>query len=519
MSKLRFIFHPSRTKARTSNFLNLKLCDVPVFLVTSQGQLPAIAYLARHEIICPGNHEKSLNTQSSDMKIRFLNLFVACFSLLLSVQSCETPTEEQRKPNIVLVFTGDLGYGDLASYGHPLIKTPVLDGMADEGIRFTSFYSAASVCTPARAALLTGRYPIRNTPNNFGPESTTGLPESEVTLANLLSDQGYVTMAVGKWHLGHLPQYLPTSRGFDTFYGLPYSNDMILPWCPWLTEDDRLFLYEDDTPVKEIGFDQGELTVDYTLKATTFIREHKDKPFFLYFAHSMPHLPISTTEPFLGQSEAGLYGDVIETIDWSMGELFKALEESGIDEHTLVIFTSDNGPWQNLPARMLQRGIKETHSGSAGMLRGSKMTSYEGGFRVPAIVRWPDRIPENQVSSEIVNTMDLFSTIVELSGAELPEDRPIDGRNVMPLLEGKSFDNPEPFFYLSGTTLHGVRADNWKLRVTEGSGVELYDLALDPSEKYNRANEYAEVVKKLSAMMGEFSQETGARLVVLDQTP
>ena len=221
-------------------------------------------------------------------------------------------------------------------------------------------------------ALLTGRYPIRNTPHNFGPESKNGIPEDEVTIADMLKEKGYKTMAIGKWHLGHMPAYLPTSNGFDDFYGLPYSNDMILPYCPWLSEKDTLYLYEGAKKSKVINHKQDKLTKNYTQKAIEFIQSNKDQPFFLYLAHSMPHLPISTSEEFLGKSKGGLYGDVIETIDWSMGEILNTLKEAGIDENTLVIFTSDNGPWHNLPERMIQREVETWHTGSKGLFRGAK---------------------------------------------------------------------------------------------------------------------------------------------------
>ncbi|HMQ50419.1 MAG TPA: sulfatase [Saprospiraceae bacterium] len=422
----------------------------------------------------------------------------------------ETPMIE-KPTNIILVFADDLGYGDLSCYGHPTIHTKHLDKMAGEGIRFTSFYAAASVCTPSRAALLTGRYPIRNAPYNFGPESKDGLPLEEITLAEVLKKKGYKAQAIGKWHLGHLPAYLPTARGFDSFYGLPYSNDMILPWCPWLTESDKLFLYEDGLPVKEIGYDQENLTVDYTQKATAFIREHRDEPFFLYLAHNMPHLPISTAKAFVGKSQAGLYGDVVETIDWSMGEIFRAIQEAGIEQNTLVVFASDNGPWQNLPKRMLQKGVLETHAGSAGMLKGSKATTYEGGFRVPAIVRWPGKIPAQQVSREVVNTMDIFATLVEIAGAELPADRKIDGRSIYPLLTGERQATSHPFFYCREAVLEAVRVGKWKLRYTTGSGYELYDLDTDPGEKFNAVEAHPDIVVKLANEMQHFATETGAQ--------
>ncbi len=438
-----------------------------------------------------------------------------CIAAFLT--SCESLEKKNIQTNIIIVFADDLGYGDLSCYGHPNIKTVNLDKMADDGIRFTSFYAAAPVCTPSRAALLTGRYPIRNSPNNFGPDSKDGLPLYEITIADILSKQGYKTMAIGKWHLGHLTEYLPTSRGFDSFYGLPYSNDMIHPWCPWLKEEDNVLnLYEDTVAVREIGFDQDELTVNYTKKAIDFIRQQKDQPFFLYLAHSMPHLPVSTSKEFIGKSKAGLYGDVIETIDWSVGEILSSLKELGIDENTIVVFTSDNGPWNNLPERMLQKGVKPWHGGSAGLLRGSKATSYEGGFRVPAIIRWPGQIQKGQTSDEIVTTMDLFSTLVNIAGGELPTDRKIDGNNIYPLLKGENDTSIKTFFYLTGTTVQAVRKGKWKLRYTKSSGTELYNLDTDPSEKYNLTNDYQDIVKELYQELKDFAIETNAKIETID---
>jgi len=433
--------------------------------------------------------------------------------LLLSTCSSESRPGEDSPPNIILIFTDDLGYGDLSNYGNPTIRTPHLEQMAEEGIKFNSFYAAAPVCTPSRAALLTGRYPIRHTPFNFGPESTDGLPINEVTIADLLSEQGYATLAVGKWHLGHLPEYLPTANGFDHFYGLPYSNDMILPWCPWLSETDTLFMYEDDQPAQVINFDQEGLTETYTEQAIQFINNHREEPFFLYLAHNMPHLPISTGDRFRGKSKGGLYGDVIEALDWSTGEILSTLQELDLDEHTIVVFTSDNGPWQNLPDRMLQRGIEPWHSGSAGPLRGAKATTWEGGFRVPCMVRWPGRIPAGQVSNAMVSTMDLFVTLSQLGGATIPADRPIDGHDIWPLIADEKPDVPtEPFFYLWLDSLQAVREGPWKLRIAYPEPIQLYHLDRDPAERYNVALQHPERVKALRQRMVTFAEETGAKM-------
>ncbi len=319
-------------------------------------------------------------------------------------------------------------------------------------------------------------------------------------------------MAIGKWHLGHQKDYLPTSRGFDSFYGLPYSNDMILPWCPWLTEDHTLDLYVDSLAVEEIGFAQEDLTVNYTKKAVEFIQENKDQPFFLYLAHSMPHLPVYTSDEFLGKSKAGLYGDVIQTIDWSVGEILNTLRELNIDDNTMVIFTSDNGPWQNMPDRMLQNGVQPWHAGSVGLLRGSKATTYEGGFRVPGIISWPNQIPKGQTSSEIATTMDLFTTIVDITGGELPDDRVIDGNSILSLLKGEECIPTKQHFYLMGNRVEALRVGEWKLRCTKSDGIELYNLNIDPAERCNQSDQYPELVDELYQKMKDFSIETGAKI-------
>jgi arylsulfatase A-like enzyme len=452
------------------------------------------------------------------MKLKNLTFYSIILAVIFSSFSCsqKEQIQDSNQPNVVLIFVDDMGYGDLGCYGHPNIKTPNIDNMADEGIRFTSFYAVAPVCTPSRAGLLTGRYPIRSIPTNCGPSSPEkGMPVSEITIANILKDEGYNTTAIGKWHLGQAKRFLPTSRGFDSFYGLPYSNDMILPWCPWLTENDTLFMYENEKPVKAIGFNQDDLIVDYTKKAVEFIEAQKNEPFFLYLAHAMPHLPISTADEFRGKSDGGLYGDVVETLDWSVGQILATLKEQGLDNNTLVIFTSDNGPWQNLPKRMLQKGVEPWHGGTAGPLRGAKATTYEGGFRVPGIVRWPGIIPKKQVTTEIATTMDLFSTIVEVAGAELPTDRKIDGHNILPLLKGKAKSPTKKLYYFNGKKAEGIRKGEWKLRITEAEGVQLFNLKDDAGEKYNRAEDNWEVVQKLYSDLKKFTEKTKGEILDL----
>jgi arylsulfatase A-like enzyme len=447
-------------------------------------------------------------------KANILHSIFVLFGLLLPFVSCQKQQSKNqdtdKKPNIILIYMDDMGYGDLECYGHPLIKTPHINNLAENGIKFTSFYAPAAVCTPSRAGLLTGRYPVRNTPFNFGPESTSGLSPSEVTIAEVLKEAGYKTAAIGKWHLGHLPQFLPTAQGFDSYYGLPYSNDMILPWCPWLSPEDKLMLYQDTIPVKEIGKNQEKITLDYSEQAISFIKENKDNPFFLYLAHSMPHLPISAAKEFQGKSAAGLYGDVIEMVDWTIGEMLSTLKEIHIEENTLIIFTSDNGPWHNLPERMLQDGIQSWHTGSTGMLRGAKATTYEGGLRVPSIMYWPGVIQPGQVNHDIVSVLDIFPTLVNISGATLPENVKIDGMDIVPVLKKNASSPRTSFIYCKEKTVQAIRKEEWKLRNTAGEGLELYNLHLDPGEMYNRVEEFPELVNELLSEMHAFVKETNA---------
>ena len=407
-------------------------------------------------------------------------------------------------PNIVLLFADDLGYGDLASYGHPIIRTPNLDKLAREGIRLTSFYSAPS-CVPARTQLLLGRYPPRVKLGRTSVNGSAGIPEREVTLAQAIKAAGYRTAMMGKWHLGYAKdEYLPVGKGFDYWFGLPHSNDMIKPW---VQTDVPLWLYENTKKI-EHPVDQDTLTTRYTERAVKFVKESGRDPFFLYLAYNMPHLPIHTAGGFQGRSRAGLFGDVIETIDWSAGEIVKALRESGKESNTFVVFTSDNGPWLNLPARMLQDGNLPWHAGTPGLLRGAKHTTYEGGVRVPCIIRWPDQLPGGRTSPEMAATMDLYVTLIRAAGGKLP-GHPVDGYDLRPFLSGAEKKSPRrEFFYYHRGGFKGVRSEAWKLRHSDEGETELFNLELDPSERYNRAEEKPEIVARLATRLEEMSKET-----------
>ena len=446
--------------------------------------------------------------------VRYLPIFLVLFVFWEGCTSSDAQVTQ--KPNIVIVFADDLGYGDLATYGHPTIQTPNFDRMASEGMKFTQFYSAASVCTPSRAGLLTGRLPVRSGMASDArrvlfPDSKYGLPAEEITIAEALKEQGYATAAIGKWHLGHHEQYLPTNHGFDTYYGIPYSNDMDrvvggewkeIFWEP-KSEYWNVPLIR-DLEVIERPAQQETITKRYTEETVKFIKEHKDQPFFVYLAHSMVHVPLFASDAFNGKSRRGLYGDTIEEMDWGIGQIMQTLEAEGIDENTLVFFTSDNGPWLTF----------YTHGGSAGLLRGGKGMTWEGGVREPGLAWWPGTIPAGTVQPVVASTMDLFTTALTMGGASIPDDRIIDGKNLLPILKGESVDEVhEGYIYYRGVRIFAARKGSWKAhfmtqwayesdnQYTEHDPPLLFNLDLDPSEQYDVAEDHPEVIAEIREMV------------------
>lgn len=412
------------------------------------------------------------------------------------------------RPNVVILFTDDMGYGDLACYGHPSIKTPNIDRLADDGIRLTSFVTG-SWCVPSRTQLMTGRYLPRIRFNgNTGAGGTGGLPDSEWTLAEALKDSGYKTHMVGKWHLGYKQKkFLPVNQGFDTWFGLPYSNDYMKPW---VQTDEPLGLFRGESMV-EHPFDQDLLTTRYTKEAVQLIeRSGGDHPFLLYLAYAMPHLPLAVSDERRGSSNAGFYGDVIEEVDWSVGQVVKALEEKGIADNTLVFFASDNGPWIEMPMRMQQAGNELWHAGSAGPLRGSKGQTYEGGPRVPAMLRWPGKIAAGQVSAGFIGMPDIYRTILSVAGAKLP-DQTLDGYDLTRFLTGKTKSAPRQEYFYFKRDLEALRSGDWKLRTASGE-LELFNMVTDPFERINRVADYPEKAQTLLSRMHEMANEVGVKV-------
>ena len=443
---------------------------------------------------------------------------LAAFSFLAANTARAADPE---RPNLIVIFADDLGYGELGCYGHPDFQTPSLDRMAAEGARLTNFYVPMPYCAPSRASLLTGRYPFRHgltknpTPDAKPESDRLGLDLSELLVSEILRDAGYATACVGKWHLGHQPEFLPRRRGFDEYFGIPYSNDM------------RPVNLLDGEQVVEAPAVQATLTKRYTERSIQFIKQNRERPFFLYLPHAMPHKPLAVSEPFEGKSGANLYGDAIAELDWSVGRILETLRKDELDRKTLVIFTSDNGPW---------------FGGDTGGLRGMKGKSWDGGVRVPMIARWPGKIPAGQVCDAVAGTIDFFPTALALAGIPLPTDRVIDGRNLLPLLSGEAEKIHDGYLIMTGEKIMAVRSGKWKLhleapskwpdhiledskwvdpRAPDGISIlapsnqpgpdqypgirgsitprdgMLFDLEADPSESRDVAGEHPEIVERL----------------------
>ena len=468
--------------------------------------------------------------------------------LILALLVCcalgQSPAAIISKPNIVFIMADDLGYGDLGCYGAKDIRTPHIDRLAREGTRFTSFYVAQAVCTASRAALLTGCYANRvGMAGALNHTSTTGLHSGEKLLSELLKTQGYATAIYGKWHLGHREPFLPTRRGFDQWFGIPYSNDNG-PLHPVTRGIPSLPLYENEQ-VAELDPDQSQFTRRITERAVKFITRHKDQPFFLYVPHIMPHVPIFASAKFKGTSGRGLYGDVVQELDWSVGEIMAALRKNGIDGRTLVVFTSDNGPF-------LSYG---EHAGSAAPLREGKLTAFGGGVDVPCLMRWPGRVPAGRVTAELVTSMDLYTSFARMCGATLPTVK-IDGTDLSPLVLGeKGATGRDTFWFYSGEELQAVRVGDWKLHLpheyltvaaspgtggkpsnwenmkplsievsgirgiasrhgyrVEKIGLALYDLKNDPGETRDMASAHPEIVARLQAEVARARADLGDSL-------
>ena len=461
-----------------------------------------------------------LNTTKSNPLLTF-----SILTSLLIIQSCNNQHQDQvnsttqSKPNFIIIFADDLGYGDLGAYGHPTIKTPNLDQMAEEGQKWTNFYAAASVCTPSRAGLLTGRLPVRSgmcsdKSRVLFPDSHHGLPATEITLAEQLKSAGYKTACIGKWHLGHHEQYLPTNHGFDYYYGIPYSNDMDKVskkrYMEYFRDTDAIKTEDFNVPlirnteIIERPADQNTITKRYAEEAVSFIKENKDQPFFIYLAHNLPHIPLFASQEFLGKSERGLYGDVVEEIDHGVGQIIAALKAEGLDENTIVVFTSDNGPW--LPFK--------THGGSAGLLRAGKGSTWEGGMREPCIFWGPGRI-KPAVVSDLGSTMDFFTTFSKMAGVAVPDDRIIDGVDLSPVLSANEPGPQRGILYYRGTSLYAARLGDYKLHyITQGAygmfGEKevhdpplLFNLSHDPSEQYNVAEDHPEIIGQINELVKE----------------
>ena len=466
---------------------------------------------------------KNILKQRLTISILLISLLQCSCSLLSQLQAQTNLPKKTSIPNIIIIFCDDLGYGDLPAYGGTQTETPYINQLAKEGVRFTEFYAAQAVCSASRAALLTGCYPNRiGISGALGPGSRTGLSTEETTLAEIVKTKGYATAIIGKWHLGDREKFLPLQHGFDYYFGLPYSNDMWpvnyngIPYNDTTLYRGRyplLPLYKNNQIIERIQTleDQSTLTTRYTEEAVNFIRTHQKQPFFLYLPHSMPHVPLAVSEKFKGKSKQGLYGDVLMEIDWSVGKIMQTLQQLALDKNTLVIFTSDNGPWMNYG----------NHAGNTGGLREGKGTSFEGGQKVPCIMRWPGKIPSGTVCTQLAATLDILPTIAHITQADVPKQT-IDGVNISSLLfnpQSKSV-RENLYYYYRQNSLEAVRNEQFKLVLPhEGRSYEhqlpgkdgypgtapenvpvsmaLYDLRRDPGERYDVQQSYPEMVKAL----------------------
>ncbi len=440
------------------------------------------------------------------------NLILGTTCLLAA--GCGTTAEPEvssQKPNVVVIFCDDLGYGDIGPFGHPSIHTPHLDKMAREGQKWTNFYAAAPVCTPSRAGLLTGRLPVRSGMASkkrrvLFPDSDGGLPENEITIAEILKEQGYKTACIGKWHLGHLEPYLPSNNGFDYYFGIPYSNDMdrikgIDHYESCVNPKVEYFQVPlmQNNEVIEMPANQITITKRYTEETVNFIKENADSSFFIYLAHTMPHVPLFTAQEFKNKSLRGVYGDVIEELDWSVGQVLQTLKEQGLDKNTLVVFTSDNGPWLTF----------NELGGTAGLLKGGKGSTYEGGMREPTIFWWPGKIAPG-VKMQMSSTLDLYPTLCNIAGAKMPDDRIFDGYDLSPVLFNNGETKRNVIFYYRDTDVFAVRMGSYKahFKTQKGFGEDtytehdpplLYNLDVDPAEQYNIASDHPEVIEQIKA--------------------
>lgn len=452
-------------------------------------------------------------------------------TLLLASHLLTTPAVAA-PPNIVVIFMDDMGYGDIGPFGAEGYETPNLDRMAREGRKFTDFYVTQAVCSASRAGLLTGCYNVRvGILGALGPKARHGIHEDEVTIAEICKQKGYATACYGKWHLGHHQKFLPLQHGFDDYFGLPYSNDMwpFHPGVAHLPMEQRLkrwphlpLIDKNDIVNPQVtGKDQEQLTTQYTERAVAFIEQNQDRPFFLYVPHSMVHVPLYVSDKFKGKSQRGLFGDVMMEVDWSVGQILDALRRNKLDENTLVIFTSDNGPW-------LSYG---EHAGSAGPLREGKGTMFDGGCRESTLMWWPGVVPAGSVCKTPAMTIDILPSVAELVGAELPA-HPIDGRSILPLIKGESTQSPhEAYYFYYGRQLQAVRSGKWKLhfphdyRTMAGRpggvggkpqpyerariGLSLFDLSTDVGETKNVAEQHPDVVKRLSDLGEAMRKDLG----------